>query len=151
LNQISITYRIISLTMAFLIFLSSAGFSMDMHFCGANLKSFSLTGKAKNCFELAKTKTCPKHKKAIAAVEVECEMSKKDCCHNQTVHFQADLTPDIPANDFLISASLQDFVIAFVTVYGEKPSFEPVVPNFIYYKPPLIPKDIPVLIQSFLL
>ena len=136
--------------MAFLIFLTSAGFSIDMHFCGQQLKSFSLTGKAKNCFELAKTSKCPKHK-TVALATPECEMSKKDCCHNKTLNLQADLTPDIPANDFLISVQLQDFVVAFIAVYFENRPHQSIKPSFAHYKPPLIPRDIPVFVQSFLL
>jgi len=121
-----------------------------MHFCGKNLKSFSLTGKAKNCFELAKSSTCSKHKKTTT-IETACELSKKDCCHNKTIYLQADLTPDIPANDFLISPQLQDFLIAYVTVYFQNKPINTVIPNYLHYKPPLISEDIPVLIQSFLL
>lgn len=136
--------------MAFLIFLTSAGFSIDMHFCGQHLKSFSLTGKAKNCFELAKTNKCPKHQTA-ALTTPECEQSKKNCCHNKTLHLQADLTPDIPANDFFISTELQDFVITFIAAYFENRPHQSIKPDFAHYKPPLIPKDIPVFFQSFLL
>ena len=123
--------------MAFLIFLTSAGFSIDMHFCGQDLKSFSLTGKAKNCFELAKSGTCAMHKK-MTTVKVACEMSKKDCCHNKTLYLKADLTPDIPTNDFLISPQLQDFVIAYVTVFFENRPSDLIVPNYLHYKLSLI-------------
>ena len=150
MHSISKTYQFISLTLAFLMFLTSAGFSIDMHFCGKQLKSFSLTGKAKNCFELAKTSKCPKHQK-VALATPECEMSKKDCCHNKTLHLQADLTPDIPANDFLISTQLQDVVVAFVTTFLECQPVIALEPSYVHYKPPLIPKDIPILVQSFLL
>ena len=132
-------------------FLTSTGFSIDMHFCGNHLKSFSLTGKAKNCFELAKTSKCAKHQQTEVATP-ECEMSKKDCCHNKTLVLQADLTPDIPANDLIISPQLQDFLVAYVAVF-----LKSILPNerhhssFAHYKPPLILRDIPVLVQSFLI
>ena len=121
-----------------------------MHFCGKHLKSFSLTGKAKNCFELAKIAKCSKHAQAVVEMP-DCERSKKDCCHNKTLNLKADLTSDFPTNDFLISTQLQSFVIAFIAIYLEDCPPETDIPNFLHYKPPLIPKDIPVLIQSFLL
>jgi len=136
--------------LAFLIFFTSVGFSIDMHFCGTDLKSISFTGKAKNCFELAASSTCVKHKK-IAPMEGACEKSKKDCCHNKTLHFQADLTPDIPASTFLITNQLQDFIVTFVAIFINKKSWEYSLPTFVHYKPPLITKDIPILVQSFLL
>ena len=151
MHSINHTYQTISLFLAFLMFLTSTGLSIDMHFCGNHLKSFSLTGKAKNCFELAKSSTCPKHKKEVATANVECEMSKKDCCHNKTLNLQADLTPDLPANDFLISPQLDRFIIAYVAVFIDNKPETVAKPSFAHYKPPLIPRDIPVLVQSFLI
>lgn len=121
-----------------------------MHFCGNHLKSFSLTGKAKNCFELAKSSTCPKHKKE-ATTNVECEISKKDCCHNKTLNLQADLTPDLPATDFLISPQLDHFIIVFAAVFLDNKPYTLTKPSFALYKPPLIPKDISLFVQSFLI
>ena len=153
MNLISNTYRIISLTLAFLMFFTSVGFSIDMHYCGNSVQSFSLFGKAKNCTEMmetAATKSCQMHKK-MANPKDGYSINKKDCCHNRTLNLQADLTSEIQTNDFMVSQQLQNFVIAFVVVFLENRPVETIAPNFALYKPPLIPRDIPVLVQSFLL
>lgn len=152
MNKINNTYRIISLSLAFLMFFTSVGFSIDMHYCGNHLKSFSLIGKAKNCYELAGTatpSTCPKHKKTDT-VESQ-TMEKKGCCHNRNLSLDADLTSPNHANNFIVGEQLQDFAIAFVQVFIAERIIESKTPTTSYYKPPLIPKDIPVLVQSFLL
>ena len=71
MNSFSSTYRLIALMMAFLMFFTSAGFTMDMHYCGGELKSVSFFGKAKTCHDMAgenetPKKDCPHHKKMMA-------------------------------------------------------------------------------------
>ncbi len=153
MNPISITYRITSLTLAFLMFFTSVGFSIDMHYCGNHLQSFNLFGKAKNCTEMvatAATKGCQMHEK-ITTPKDGFSIHKKDCCHNRTLNLQADLTSEIQTDNFMDSQQLQDFVVAFVVVFLENRPTETTASNFALYTPPLIPRDIPVLFQSFLL
>jgi len=138
--------------MALLMFLTSTGLSIDMHFCGDHLKSFNLFGKAKNCYELAGVQPtkCDVPQKA-QTTNTGCSMSKKSCCHNQSLSLQADLEVDAEQGDFLISAQLQHFVVAFVATFLQDQRIEPRKNYYSPYKPPLIARDIPVLIQSFLL
>jgi len=139
--------------MAFLMFFTSVGFSIDMHFCGNHLQSFNLLGKAKDCTEMAATaatKGCQMHKKMTTPRDGY-SIQKKDCCHNRTLNLQADLTSEIQTNDFMVSQQLQDFVVAFVVVFLQNRPSKTTSSNFALYKPPLIPRDIPVLVQSFLL
>lgn len=153
MSPINNTYRIISLTLALLMFFTSTGFSIDMHFCGDNLKSVNMLGKAKNCYELAKTvspKDCLQHQK-IKKETTGCSMDKKDCCQNRSLNLQADLTLENQSSEFTMSQQLQDFVIAYLVVLLEDRIVETDTPSFADYKPPIIPRDIPVLVQSFLL
>jgi len=138
--------------MALLMFITSTGLSIDMHFCGDHLKSFDLFGKAKNCYELAgmQPTKCEMPQKEQTPT-TGCSMSKKNCCHNQSLNFKADLESDTENGEFLISPELQHFVIAFAATFLQDQRIEPQKINFISYKPPLILRDIPVLIQSFLL
>lgn len=150
MNSTRKTDRVISLALAFLVFVTSAGFSIDMHFCGNHLKSFSFMGKAKNCFELAKMGNCSKHKQSETAVP-DCEMTKKDCCHNKTINLQADLTADVPVADGVMSMQLQTFIFSYVVAFYTDPLVDTATSTYKLYKPPLLLRDIPVLIQSFLL
>lgn len=153
MNKISSTYRFISLTLAFLVFTTSAGFSIDMHFCQHQLKSISFFGKAKTCHEksqAAPMKNCPHHSKVVT--EKEGCTEDKDCCNNKTLHFQSDQDQQVQTSDFLINKQFQKFAIAYVAVFFvNDSSIESDASTYAQYKPPLISRDIPVLFESFLL
>ena len=146
------TYRFIALFMAFLMFFTSAGFAMDMHFCQGKLKSVSFFGKAQTCHDMADNtmKNCPHHKKMMA--EKKGCSEDKNCCSNKTVHFQSDQDQQVQNFDFVVSKQLQQFVIAYVAVFiANDFNIEHEAIPFAHYKPPLIQRDIPILNQSFLL
>ena len=149
------TYQLIALLMAFLMFFTSAGFTMDMHFCGGELKSISLFGKAKTCHDIVgenetPMKNCPHHKKMM--VEKKGCSEDKDCCSNETLVLQADQDQKVQTNDFVVNKQLKQFVIAFVAVFFAADfDLQRDTANFAHYKPPLIQRDIPVLNQTFLL
>ena len=148
------TYRLVALTLALLMFFTSVGFTMDMHYCQGKLKSFSLLGKAKNCHEkAAKMANCPHHQKMTADTKQEngCSMDQKDCCQNRMLHVQADQDLQKPAIDFLHNHQLQQFVVAYVLTFFSNQIISTDTIAFARYKPPLIPRDIPVLFESFLI
>lgn len=154
MNKISSPYRIIASLLAFLMLLTSVGFAVDMHYCQGQLKSVSLFSKAKPCHEKtakAPMKKCPHHQKMMAQ-EGDSSFDIKDCCSNQTFHFQFDQDQEIPTADLMLSKDSQQFIIAYLAVFLTNYfNIESDSPSFTQYKPPLILKDIPVLIQSFLL
>lgn len=156
MNFLRTIYRFFALTMAFLMFFTSVGFAMDMHYCGGQLKSVSFFGKAKTCHDIAEEsetpmmKDCPHHKKMMA--ENKGCSEDKDCCSNKTVHLQSDQVQKNQTNDFVVSKELKQFAIAYVTVFfADDFNLEREAANFGHYKPPLIQRDIPVLNQTFLL
>ena len=128
---------------------------MDMHYCGGELKSISFFGKAKNCHEIAKEdeaamKDCP-HQKKMMTGKKDCSEAK-NCCSNKTVRLQSDQDHQLQTADFAVSKQLKQFVVAYVAVFfADDFVLECEAANFAHYKPPLIPKDIPVLHQTFLL
>ena len=149
MHTISRTYRFMALFLAALIFITSVGFTVDMHYCGGQLKSFSFIGKAKSCHEKAMVQ-CPHHKKMMAQSK-DNTVDTKNCCNNKTLHFQADQDKQIQHYDFQLNQPLQHFVKSLVRVFFTNRVVEKETPAFAHYKPPLISRDIPVLIQSFLL
>lgn len=155
MKVIKSTYHLIALMMAFLMFFTSAGFTMDMHYCGGELKSVSFFGKAKTCHDMvgeneAPLKNCPHHKKMMA--EKKGCSEDKDCCSNKTVKLQSDQDQKIQTNDFVVNKQLKQFVIAYVAVFfADDFDLQREATTFTHYKPPLIPRDIPVLNQTFLL
>jgi len=137
-------YKIFSLTMALLMFVTSVGFSLDMHYCNGELKSVSLFGEAKSCHDTSQT--CPFHK----------EMEKdRDCCENKQLVFQADIDKDLESNASLlpvtISQELTQFIVVFTTAFLD---FLPEDKQKIVstnYSNPAIHRDIYVLLETFLL
>ena len=79
-----------------------------------------------------------------------CTADKKDCCDNKTMHFQSDQDQAVQTID-LSNKQLQQFVITFVAVFFNDGLIEPNMAAINDYKPPNVLRDIPVLVQSFLL
>lgn len=78
-----VTKRGISLTLAFLITLTSVGFSADVHYCQGQLRSFALFGTAKSCHEKASISKC--HLKSTDERSTDkktCSVDSNDCCNN---------------------------------------------------------------------
>jgi hypothetical protein len=146
------TYRIIALLLAFLVFFSSAGIAMDIHYCQGEFKSISFIGKAKSCHEIAQQKaSCPHHQKQQ---EKSCSAAnEKDCCDNEVLYFQSDQDQQIAAADLMLTKTEQQFILACsFLLFADRYCFDAdqrvPVPE---YSPPIIPRDISVLFETFLL
>lgn len=147
----NMSYRIIAFSLAMLILLTSSGLTLDMHMCQGNLKSFSLFGKAKSCVELAQKKQCHKTKKSChEQISSEKKTCKKGCCDNisTVIKLSTDL---VEGQTALYSAQNLQFAAVFVYTYFGFTDYKPSPHYFQHYKPPLLNRDIPVLIQSFLI
>lgn len=147
MNSICRAYRLIALSLAFLMLTTSVGFAVDMHFCQGQVQSFNFFGKAATCQEIGEVvamKDCTHPKEA--------SVQQKDCCSNKTFLFQSDQNQQVQTADYVVSQQVQQFVIAYLTVFFINDfSIENEAIPFNLYEPPNIAKDIPVLIQSFLL
>ena len=153
MNSINRTYRFIALPLAFLMFFTSVSFTMDMHFCKNELKSINFFGKAKSCHEASEgvaKRTCPHHQKMMGQSDSS-SMDKKDCCENKTFHYQSDDDQQFQHDDFVENLLLQHTLVAQIFQIIKHQVVETNTPDFVHYHPPLILRDIPVLIQSFLL
>ena len=148
----SFTYRTIALTLAFLMFFTSVGYTVDMHYCQGELKTFNLFGKAKTCHEMEQgKKECPHHKKMLeASGEKEISQIEKDCCSNQTLYIQMDEEQQHQAKTALeANPSLPYFAIAFVEIFLKETLVETENPSYTHYQTPLIPMDIYVLLETY--
>ena len=156
MNQISNTYRFISLFLAMLMFLTSVVFTVDMHYCGGELKSFSLFGEATPCYELAGGETaikCPNHNKMAQKMDTEgVSMDKKSCCENKSFEFHSELDQQEQAASLAFTPHIQQFIIAYALIFCTKSaSLNKVTTPFLTYLSPQIARDIPVLNKAFLL
>lgn len=146
------TYRLIALILALLMFTTSIGFSVDLHYCKDQLKSISIFGKAKQCSDLSvKKQTCLSQDKAEKGKN-HISFERKKCCRNQSVHCQFNQLQGNQKQSVFLNQSIQQFIIAFVdvTILKNK-QFKQVASAINVYHPPLIHRDIPILFESFLL
>ena len=137
-----------------MMFFSSVGYSVNMHYCQGQLKSFSFIGKAKTCHDMTESspmKNCPHHAKMLLQKK-GCALNKKDCCQNKTLLIQCDVEKQVQLSGFTLGNEMQQFVLAYFTtlIFGDVLFAEET--NLVAkYLPPLIARDIPVLFESFLL
>lgn len=145
------TRHIIAISLSGLMLLTSVGYSIDMHYCQGKLKSFSVFGKAKSCHSLTKTKVyCPHHQKMMVDNKA-CDLDKKNCCSNKTLHFQLDQLQKVHSLDYSLSQQMTPLALAKNVVNWASTDFRISQLPSVCYKPPLIVKDQIVLKQSFIL
>ena len=142
MNSFKQTYRFIALIMAALMFFTSVGFVVDMHYCSGELRSISFDGKAKTCHEGVGNDEAP----------VKDSSEDRGCCSNKSMHIQFDQDQKLQITDIEVGREFKQFVIAYVAVFFlNHLNIECNAASYTQYKSPLILRDIPVLIQSFLL
>lgn len=139
---------IIAICLALLIMVVTTGFSISQHFCMGELLYSSILGNP-DC-KMEKEDLPPCHDQDGAAQSADL-LSKKNCCedHNTTVEGQ-DIPTVLKAGDNLLPSI--KFLTAFTYIFfhdyqppGDKGRL------YARYRPPLIQRNIPVLIQSFLI
>ena len=149
------TYRLLPLTMAFLMLFTSVGFSMDLHYCQGHLKSISLIGKAKNCHELQAQSTSDHCKKAKASCNHTGEsLTQKEadgCCNNKTVTI-VDLDEDF----FISDGNLEYNTLNIIAINLDQSHIDAIVVNhdvdaYLHYKPPETHKDFQSYFQIFII
>ncbi len=123
-------------------------FHFGVHFCGGELKSMALFGKAQPCAHAAHdgedVPACHSSKSE--------ESDSKGCCDDREYLMEAlDITTTVDQYWNGFNTQLQIIVPPLVEL-GSWAQVEPKVdPAYLNYKPPLIRRNIPVLIQSFLI
>jgi len=131
--------------LSFWILIISTGFSVNYHYCQGQLKSWRINLTPHNCHVES---ACHK-----ASPEKSCKHGepKKGCCENDSSYVQLDTdfpTIDIATLDFeQIQLIIFTFVKRLLTL-NKRPVY---LTHYQNYKPPLLDRDIPIFIQSFLL
>lgn len=148
------SYRVLAMFMAFLMFSSSIGFSMDIHFCGDELKSFSFFGEAEACemmqlkkLEESNHSCCETPKKEIKDCHNR-ETAKGNCCHNESLVI--DNGGELETSDFSLE-QFQQVLVAVIILFPNVDIFKTSSKhvNYAYHNPPPIIKDISILHQVF--
>ncbi|WP_108173081.1 HYC_CC_PP family protein [Christiangramia gaetbulicola] len=124
--------HILSLTMAFLVMLSTMSFTVDKHFCGSHLVDKAVFSKAK---------TCGMQMNAAA---------ESHCCTNEkvSVEGQDELKISFDSFDFHQQLFITTFTYTYFELFESLP--KQVIP-FKDYSPPLLVTDIQLEDQVFLI
>ncbi|MCC9136070.1 hypothetical protein ACFSKU_16485 [Pontibacter silvestris] len=135
--------QIILLTLTLLVLVSSTGVSVGMHLCGGELRDITFLGKPEECPMAQKQEKLP-----------PCHSPKQkdnSCCEDhKLVVERLDVASD---TKFINLHSLDIKFIAAVRVvlvqlFAPEPALKP---TYALYSSPPLARDIPVLVQSFLL
>ncbi len=149
------TYRFIALLMACLTLITSTGFAADMHYCQGELKHFSLFGEAKSCHEINANKHCKSTTKTTChstpKENAQAPSCQKDCCNNEAAFLSLDTDVVDVSVDKTEPISTQWMAVISTPQFTLPPMFYYSFKHHQNYKSPLLKRDIPLLVQSFLL
>jgi hypothetical protein len=138
--------RILLLTLTLLLLVSTTGISVGLHLCGGKVRDLSFFGQAADC-PMEQKQLPPCHE----APQDQQSPEKKCCEQHQLVLGSVDeapgtksqLLPKTPDLKFMAAGKV------FILPFG-LPTADP-KPAYALYASPPIARDIPVLVQSFLL
>ena len=93
--------RLISLSLAILIFGSNFGYALNIHYCGGEISKVSFAFNPKNCgMETKKENEVPSKK----------ELSKKPCCEDNTLVYQGQYPTKVQVKDWSNSLTPNSFL-----------------------------------------
>jgi hypothetical protein len=130
------------MAMFMLLLVTLPSLSLSMHFCGGELNNVTLLAIDHSCGMEPQTPVPPCHEPAADADALP-------CCQDQPV---LDETPDQITHSAQITLSAPDFTFlssVFAVWLGLPHPADILSARYHNYSPPLIERDIPVLVQSF--
>ena len=135
--------------MAFLVLVSTMGFSLDYHVCQGSIKSFAINGKAKTCLEMSGFEAPEECDSPDSSSGNEDQLTKQQCCTNisafQTLASELKLVTDQIYHPVLNTEPLYS-EISVKSEQAVKSDFD-----FYIAPPPRSKTDIPLWNQSFLI
>jgi hypothetical protein len=122
--------------------ITGTGFSMNIHYCGGEMQDIAFWSNEVTCEMMAaakKANPCPMH--AVVA---------SDCCENKDIEVKAEDPESYLTSTIHISLDWTAVTTSSITYSVDLPHLSE---KFVYntYRPPPIERDIPVLVQSFLI
>lgn len=131
--------------LAVLILLTSIDYTVDMHFCQGNLKSFSFFGEAKKCFEGdGMEQRCRAHDHKDHQ-----SITKKPCCDSRSAHFKHTSNQAVSFENQVIT-SVQKFIAVIPSCQHLETLQLVIVKKFRdHYRPPTLIEDFQQFFQIF--
>lgn len=135
---------ILSFALGLLVLISSTSFTINMHLCMGHVQAVSLIEPATPCAMELMAMDMAKEKRSCSSV------TKKGCCEEKSILFDGTEYQYKASEHFTLSA------IDFVTLSNPVEliidhSSSAITSHFVLYKPPLIDRDVTVMVQSFLI
>ncbi|HCO82191.1 MAG TPA: hypothetical protein DIT95_01480 [Arenibacter sp.] len=133
-------HKVLAVSMAFVVMLTTMSFTVDMHFCGASLVDLSFYSNADSCGM----------EKEQPTQDCETEINSKSCCSEHQLIKEAN--QDLKISFDKLTFEQQTFVAAFFYSYinlfeGNDENISP----FIDYSPPFLKRDVQILYEVFLI
>ncbi|RLD20784.1 MAG: hypothetical protein DRI69_05595 [Bacteroidetes bacterium] len=146
-----ILHRVTSLVLAVVMLSASTGFTVDIHYCSDKIQSFSIFGEADSCAGMLTELTCEESNHDSDNRERHCTLEKKKCCEDRMLYVQP--LEDLNVSVYSLSTDLsdqsatiidtRDWSFNILVVKVSTSDFE--------YRPPLLLRTTPVVLQSFLI
>lgn len=124
---------------------NSIGVTVSSHYCEGALEkvNIGIFSKDLSCEMMMEKDACPLHSSSN-------KIKKTPCCSNQFIHIA--LEENYEKGSVKETELNPSFLIAYTFVTS---GFNPFIKdrdfNLLFYTPPLLDRDIPVLVQSFLI
>ncbi|MBS1554114.1 MAG: hypothetical protein JSU09_04245 [Bacteroidetes bacterium] len=138
------TRKILAGSLTLFVLVSVISHSISFHFCGGEVQSMSIFGAAQQCEE--HDNACD-HRGSTSHTSI----NHKGCCEDATFKIDSDQYTYEPSDKI----SVESYQYIFLPVADVAPEFNPIVSladtHFLHYKPPIIERDIHILVQSFLI
>lgn len=128
--------------LASLVLIASIGVTVNLHICGGSVQSIALFVKAQPC-KMDMPKSCHGSK---------AQTKRTGCCEEETILLKGkETTAELnTVTELTPSFNLISVILPVLYSINEVDSFS-ASPRYAHYKPPLVERDITVLVQSFLI
>jgi len=133
--------------LAFLVFVTSTGLAVDVHYCQGHIKTVNVFGKAKGCSDLEMIVRSCAHQDENTAGDT---LGRRKCCENAMQYFQPNQNQFSQSSNSVSSVHAQFHPVQSVVVTYTNLIVDHQTSVFSCYKPPPLQRDIPVLLQNFL-
>lgn len=161
--KLPVLHRVVALCLSFLVFGSSLGMAMDVHYCGNEFVNVNFFGKAKSCGmaeslekKAAEKKDnqhacCHKPQSQKLAITIDARVVvKSNCCHNESYEIDSGQGTEVDE----VAMPQLDHVIVFVTLFTPQiftisTPYESTI--FTNHDPPPQEEKINILHQVFLI
>ena len=130
----SIINKISTFLMAIVVLLTTTGFSLHKHHCTVTNETITSVAHVKNCCGTNNDKDCP-----------------KGCCQDETEYIKLNSEIYLPATIHEFTPVQFVAVIQYYVLNGIFDQDNKLITKYLNYRPPLLVRDISVLVQSFLI